>query len=190
MEIVKYPHPALRYESRDVTQIDARLRSIVAEMFELMYQAKGIGLAGNQVALPLRLFVANLSGDPEDKAGEVVFINPQITKRKGSSIAEEGCLSLPELFAEVRRPETIVVDAFDLRGEGFRLELDELPGRVVQHEIDHLDGVLFTDRLTESLKKKVQPALEDFESAFREHQQQGELPDDDHLQKLLDTFQG
>ena len=116
MEIVKYPHPALAWKSTPVTKINADLRNIVEEMFELMYEARGIGLAGNQVALPWRLFVINPTGDPEEKDAEMVFINPEIVSRSGSEEAEEGCLSLPDVFGDVRRAEKIVVEAFDLQG--------------------------------------------------------------------------
>ena len=101
LEIVKYPHPALRYASRPIEQIDdAHLRSTIREMFELMYDARGIGLAANQVALPFRFFILNLTADPEQKDQEQVFINPEIVKRHSSTEDEEGCLSLPGLYAQ------------------------------------------------------------------------------------------
>ena len=102
LEIVNYPHPALRYSSRPVTQIDDELRATVRSMFELMYAAKGIGLAANQVALPFRFFILNLTADPEQKDQEQVFINPEIVKRHSAVEDEEGCLSLPGLYANVR----------------------------------------------------------------------------------------
>ena len=89
LEIVNYPHPALRWKSREVTKIDAELREMVEQMFDLMYAARGIGLAANQVALPYRLFVTNPTGKPEEKDQEMVFINPQISRRKGSEEDEE-----------------------------------------------------------------------------------------------------
>ena len=100
LEIVKYPHPALRYASRPIMEIDDALRSTVREMFELMYEARGIGLAANQVALPFRFFVLNLTADPEQRDQEQVFINPEIVKRHSSAEGEEGCLSLPGLYAQ------------------------------------------------------------------------------------------
>src|SRR5437764_2227764 len=114
-------------------------------MFELMYTVEGICLASNQVALPYRIFVLNLSGKREEKDQEHVFINPEIIKRKGTQEAEEGCLSFPKMYGQVRRAEEIVVEAFDLAGEGFELSVDDLASRAIQHETDHLDGVLFTD---------------------------------------------
>ena len=105
LRIVPYPHPALRYESRPVTRIDDDLRATARAMFDLMYASRGIGLAANQVGLPYRFFVLNLSADPEQRDQERVFINPEIVKRHSSSEEEEGCLSFPGLYAKVREFE-------------------------------------------------------------------------------------
>lgn len=185
MQIVPYPHPALRWKSQPVAEITPELRNIVREMFELMYEAKGIGLAANQVALPLRLFVLNLTGDPAEKEEEHVFINPEIVRRKGSEEGEEGCLSFPKLYGPVRRAAEIVVEAFDLEGHGFELNVDEMAARAIQHETDHLDGVLFTDRMSDSFKREVAPVLSAFESQFRQQQSQGEFPSDDEIRRQL-----
>ena len=119
LRIVHYPHPALRYKSRPVERIDDALRAQVREMFALMYEARGIGLAANQVALPYRFFILNLTADPEQADQELVFINPQIVKRHASLEEEEGCLSLPGLYASVHRAKRIQVRAFGLDGEMF-----------------------------------------------------------------------
>lgn len=185
MEIVLYPHPALRWKSRPVKEIDASLRKIVAEMFDLMYAHKGIGLAANQVALPYRLFVLNLTGESEQKDEEVVFVNPEILKRKGTTEGEEGCLSFPGLYAPVKRAAEVVVEAFDLEGRVFEYELDELAARAVQHEVDHLDGVLFIDRLADAVRREHQPAITDFETQFRKRQAEGEVPSDEALKREL-----
>ena len=185
LEIVHFPHPALRWKSKPITRIDTRLRSTVAEMFELMYEAKGVGLAANQVALPWRVFVANPTGEPEEKDFEWVFVNPEIVDRKGNDEAEEGCLSLPDLYGPVRRPERIVVEAFDLQGQEFRLELSELPARVIQHENDHLDGIMFIDRMSETSRRELDPRLTDFETVFRRRQESGQTPADEQLEKTL-----
>lgn len=185
MEIVKYPHPALRWKSKPVTAIDAELRATARRMFELMYESRGVGLAANQVALPFRLFVINPTSDPEQPDQEHVFINPEIMRRKGSVEGEEGCLSLPEVFGMVRRAEEIVVEAFDLDGQQFRMELDELPARVVQHEYDHLDGVLFVDRMTEAARREIEHRLSDFDTYFRRQQQSGQYPSDEEIRKRL-----
>ncbi len=185
LSIVKYPHPALRWESKPIVEIDDRLRDVVRQMFELMYQANGIGLAANQVGLPWRLFVINPSGDREKTDEEFVFLNPEILRRKGSDEGEEGCLSLPELFGPVRRSTELVVEAFDLEGERFRMDLEDFPARVVQHEYDHIDGVLFIDRMTDSQRRDHEAKLADFEIAFRRAQESGEVAADDVLKREL-----
>jgi peptide deformylase len=185
LEIVHFPHPALRWKSKPLTEITAEVKDVVRQMFELMYEAKGIGLAANQVALPWRLFVINLTGDPSAKEEELVFINPEITHRKGSQEGEEGCLSLPKLYGQVRRAEEIVVDAFDLDGQGFELTIDDLGARAVQHETDHLDGVMFTDRMSESGQREVASVLSDFEMHFRRQQQLGKYPSDEQIREEL-----
>ncbi|MBX3449627.1 MAG: peptide deformylase [Planctomycetaceae bacterium] len=185
MEIVVYPHPALRWKSKPVQEINADVRRVVAEMLELMYAHKGIGLAANQVALPWRLFVLNLTGDPAEKDEEVVFINPEILKRKGTVEAEEGCLSFPGLYGNVRRSANIVVEAFDLQGNAFEVSGDDLAARAVQHENDHLDGVLFIDRMTETIRRPLDPVIADFETQYRRGQEQGKIPADEVVLRQL-----
>src|SRR5689334_13698119 len=145
LRIIQYPHPTLRHVSKPLKRVDAELHAIVREMFDLMYAANGIGLAANQVDLPYRLFVVNLQSDPEVTDQEHVFLNPVLTSRKGNAEAEEGCLSLPGLYADVKRPERVTLNAYNLAGEEVTMELDGLFARAVQHEIDHLDGILFID---------------------------------------------
>ncbi len=189
MQIVPYPHPALRWKSKPILLIDDALRRTVRRMFELMYESKGIGLAANQVALPYRLFVVNVTGEDADPEQEFVFINPEIVKRKGNAEGEEGCLSLPELFGQVRRAESIVVEAFDLDGQPFEMKLKDLPSRVVQHELDHLDGVLFTDRMTDLARKPLEAEIQRFEATFRKRQAAREVPSDDELKKQLQALE-
>lgn len=185
MEIVKHPHPALRYKSVPVTRIDAVLRSTVSKMFELMYEANGIGLAANQVALPFRFFIVNLQADAEAKDEEFVFINPVIRNKKGNEVAEEGCLSLPGLFADVRRPVSLTIEAYDLDGQSFEMKLDELPARVVQHELDHLDGIMFTDKLVSPASVENVARMDDFEQEYRNAQDSQTMPSDDVLRRQL-----
>lgn len=185
LEIVLHPHPALRWKSKEVSRIDAELRAMVEEMFALMYASRGIGLAANQVGLPYRLFVINPTGDKDDKDQEFVFINPQITRRNGSETDEEGCLSLPEVFGPVTRAAKIIVDAFDLDGQQFELELEDLPARVVQHEYDHVEGIMFTDRVPPAALQKIQPLIADYESQFRNRQKEGLIPPDEQLKARL-----
>lgn len=181
LKIVYHPHPALTWKSKDVVKIDAQLQSWVAQMFDLMYEAKGIGLAANQVALPYRLFVINPTGDPEQKDQEQAFINPQITKGKGSCDADEGCLSMPELFAPVTRYERITVEAFDVDGTEFGMDLTGLAARVVQHENDHLDGVMFTDRVSSNSLQELNPLLEDLTKQLHAQQSDGRLPTNEEM---------
>src|SRR5699024_2395218 len=124
---------------------------LVREMFDQMYQAKGIGLAANQVDMPLRLFVVNLESNPTE-GEELVFINPVITRPKGSDEAEEGCLSLPGVYGNVVRPKQVRINAYTLEGKEIDAEVTGLFARCVQHELDHLDGVLFTDRVAPSIR--------------------------------------
>ena len=185
MQVVLYPHPALRYKSVPVQEINAALRKTVDQMFELMYASKGIGLAANQVALPYQLFVINLTADPDQKNEEMVFINPTIIRRRGQEVAEEGCLSFPEMFGPVERSAEIVVEAFDLKGALFRYELEGLAARAVQHEYDHIEGMLFIDRMVEEEREKIQPQVDDFERQFRDAQKSGKLPEDEKLTNAL-----
>ncbi|QDU39176.1 Peptide deformylase [Maioricimonas rarisocia] len=188
MQIVYHPHPALTWKSSDVTRIDPQLRAVVREMFGLMYEAKGIGLAANQVGLPFRFFIVNLTGDPEETDEELVFINPVIRKRKGAEFGEEGCLSVPGIYAEVQRAEEVVIEAFDLEGQPIQATLDDLAARVVQHETDHLDGVMFTERLSESLRREVDGKLAEFEHRFRQAQEAGEIASDEEIRRQLDEM--
>lgn len=185
MEIVFYPHPALRWKSQPIRQINDEVRKVVREMFTLMYEHKGIGLAANQVALPWQLFVLNLTGDPAEKDEEHVFINPEIVKRKGSEEGEEGCLSLPKLYGDVRRAGEIIVEAYDLDGQGFEMTLDDLGARCVQHELDHLQGTLFVDRMSETKRREVEPTLNDFVMLFRRQQELGQYPADAEIEAQL-----
>lgn len=189
MQIVPYPHPALRWKSKPIQEINDDLRRIVAEMFELMYTAKGIGLAANQVGLPYRLFILNLTGDKDEKEEETVFINPEILKRKGTTEGEEGCLSFPGLYGQVKRAAKIDVEAFDLNGTCFEYSLDDLAARAVQHEMDHLDGVLFIDRMAETARREIDPVVTDFDSQFRRWQTEGKFPADELLKRELLTLE-
>jgi len=190
LRIVNYPHPALRYQSRPVTQIDADLRTAVQEMFGLMYAARGVGLAANQVALPYRFFVLNLTADPEQKDQEVVFINPEIVKRHSSIEDEEGCLSLPGVSSKVRRAKKIKVQAFNLQGELVEHEGEDLFSRAVQHEIDHLDGKLFIDHLGMLERRAIKEKLREFEAQYQQARASGELPPDAEIVKQLDAMTG
>lgn len=184
MEIVNYPHPTLRHKSKPLQRVDANIGKMVREMFELMYAAGGVGLAANQVELPFRLFIANLMSDP-DEGEELVFINPVLSRPKGNEEKEEGCLSLPELYGPVKRPESIHLNAYSLEGEEIEGELSGLAARVVQHETDHLDGVLFIDRLSETGVMTVKQTLEDFEFEFQNLRERSAFPADGQIAQRL-----
>jgi peptide deformylase len=184
LSIVPYPHLTLRHKSKPVRRVDAELVRMVREMFALMYASNGIGLAANQVDLPLRLFIVNLSAKP-DEGEELVFINPVLGKPKGNEESEEGCLSFPELYGPVTRPKQITVQAYNLRGEEIRANLNGMLARVVQHEYDHLDGVVFVDRMSPTARAQVQPTLDEFELSFRALRQTGVIPGDDVIASRL-----
>lgn len=184
LEIVQYPHPTLRYKSKPITRVDKELKEIVSEMFELMYEAKGIGLAANQVDLPIRLFVINIKSDPEE-GEELVFINPVITSPKGSDEAEEGCLSIVGVNATVARPEQVHISAYDLSGNEINETVNGLLAKAIQHETDHLEGVLFIDRISESSLKQIGGELEAFEIDFDSKRATGAIPDDETIRKRL-----
>ncbi len=176
MRIVYYPHPTLRHRSKPLRRVDNEFRKIVREMLDLMYEHKGIGLAANQVDLPYRFFIVNLEGDPA-KGEEFVFINPVISRRRGTAEGEEGCLSFPEIYAPVKRSEKIVISAYNLAGEEVNYEINGMLARAAQHEYDHLDGVLFIDRLSPAAFMSIKDALSDLESEFVGQQNRGVIPD-------------
>ena len=145
--IVKFPDPILQRASAPVTEFDDELRKLVADMFESMYAAQGIGLAAPQIGIPKRLTVIDLSNKKEPK-DKIVLINPVITLQEGKQVEEEGCLSLPEIREKVRRSARVIVKAQDEYGKWSEREGSELLARAFQHEIDHLDGVLFIFRIS------------------------------------------
>jgi peptide deformylase len=150
-----------------------------------MYENKGIGLAANQVNLPYRVFILNTEGDPE-KGEELVFLNPEILKRGGGVVeADEGCLSFPEIYAPVKRSAKIVIAAYDLDGEQVTYELSGLAARGAQHENDHLDGVLFIDRLTPTGLLSIKESLVELEREFAGDRQRGIIPDDRQIASRL-----
>jgi peptide deformylase len=188
MKIVQYPHPALRYATRPLTSIDNEVRKHAAQMLELMYTARGIGLAANQVVLPYQMFVMNQTADPEQREQEHIFINPVISERKGSVEGEEGCLSFPQLYQKVRRAKMIRIKAFSLQGEPVDIEFEDLASRVFQHELDHLHGILFIDKMGAIAKLASRGALKEFEREFRRGQHRGEIPSDIELSQLLESW--
>jgi peptide deformylase len=141
-------HPVLRQRAQEVPEVTDEIRAFIDDLFETMGVASGVGLAANQVGSTWRVAVINA------ESRTFAMINPRIVSSEGEATEEEGCLSIPDLFAEVTRPERIVLEALNEAGEPFRLEAGGLVARAVQHEIDHLDGVLFIDRIG-ALKRQV-----------------------------------
>ena len=185
MKIIQYPHPALRFPSRPLTTIDDKVRRQACQMLELMYESKGLGLASNQVALPYQLFVMNVAGDPQKKEEERVCVNPVIVERKGSIEGEEGCLSFPKLFQKVRRSKSIKVQYYNLSGELCEAVEQDLIARIMQHEIDHLHGILFIDKMGPLARLASRGSLQDFERQFRRAQEKGEYPADAEIERQM-----
>ena len=145
--IIKYPDPVLMKPAKDVTVFDKELKQLVADMFESMYEAQGIGLAAPQINIAKRLCIIDLSFK-KDPAQKIVLINPEIIEKDGKQHEEEGCLSLPEIREKVNRAFQVKVRAQDVDGKWFEIEGTELLSRAFQHEIDHLYGILFIDHLS------------------------------------------
>jgi peptide deformylase len=189
MKIVQYPHPALRRVAVPLTAIDKKIRLWAGEMLDLMYEARGLGLAATQVSLPFQLLVVNVSGDPQQKDKEGIFLNPVIAERKGSVEGDEGCLSFPELFAKVRRAKTVKVQAYNLKGEPVEVTASDLAARALQHEIDHLNGILFIDKMGTIARLKSRSAIKDFEREYKKAQERGDIPPDADLKQMLDVLE-
>jgi peptide deformylase len=192
LKIVKYPHPALRFQSKPLQAIDKEVRLVAGGMLELMYNAHGLGLAGNQVAWPFQMFVMNATANPEIAEQQHVLINPVILDRKGTIEGDEGCLSFPDLYQKVRRAKTVKVQAYNLEGQVVEIVSSELPqniaelaSRVLQHEIDHLHGVLYIDKMGPLGKLSARGSLREFEREFRKAQEKGEYPSDAEIVKRL-----
>jgi peptide deformylase len=181
LSVIHYPHPTLRHVSRPLKRVDAELKRMIAEMFDLMYQHEGVGLAANQVDLPYRLFVANVEGDRNAHDAECVFINPVILRGSGQAEREEGCLSIPGVYGPVTRKEKITIQAYNLAGEEISGDFEGLLARIVQHETDHLDGRLFIDRLTPLQLADVSGQIEEFEIDFQSKRAVGEMPTDEQI---------
>jgi peptide deformylase len=186
IELVIHPHPVLRHRSKSIARVDKQLKDIVQEMFRIMYAARGVGLAANQVAMPVRLFVCNPTGVREE-GPELVFINPVVSKQKGIDEAEEGCLSLPGVNANVKRSKSLWINAYDLSGKEIDREVTGFLARIIQHETDHLDGVLFVDRLSPESARAVEPAIETLQEDFSSRQRTGSLESDEiMMERSLD----
>lgn len=156
LNILQYPDERLHKVARPVAEIDGRIKTLVADMFETMYEARGIGLAATQVDVHERVVVMDLT---EDRSGPRVFINPVITHKDGETTYEEGCLSVPGIYDTVTRAEHVTVEALNENGEKFTLEADGLLAICIQHELDHLMGKVFVEHLSQLKQNRIKTKL-------------------------------
>jgi peptide deformylase len=191
MKIVQYPHPSLRHVAKPLTAIDKKVHVYAGQMLELMYEHRGLALAATQVELPFRMIVMNVGEDTEkrDLNNGVVAINPVILERKGTVEGDEGCLSFPGLYQKIRRAKTVKVQAYDLKGVLIEKTCSDLEARVWQHEVDHLDGVLFIDKMGTIAKLGSRSALKTFERDYRRAQERGEIPAEVEIERLLKALE-
>lgn len=163
LPILRYPDPRLKTVATPVTQFDDKLAKLAQDMAETMYDAPGVGLAATQVNVHKRLIVVDCS---EDKSGLIVFVNPEIIEAsKESKTYEEGCLSVPGVYEKVDRPDTVRVRAQNVKGEFFEIDCDELLAVCIQHEIDHLNGKVFVEYLSQLKQTRIKTKLKKLEKA-------------------------
>jgi len=165
MRLHVYPDPFLRKTVKPVDKFDDELRAEVREMLEIMHREKGVGLAANQAGLDKRVVVINMTGDPKD---DLVLLNPEITARKGKQYEEEACLSVPGIEGCVRRSAFVHVKAYNLDGEPFEYDADGYLAIASQHELDHLEGILFIDKLGPAKKIGIKKKLRELEEVRAE----------------------
>ncbi len=157
LKILEFPDPRLRKKAVPVANVDDDLRVLIDDMFETMYAAPGIGLAATQIDVHKRLFIADISQEKDDP---YVLINPEILEKDGVAVTEEGCLSVPGYFEEVERAEHVRVRYLDRDGNALETDADGLLAICIQHEIDHLNGRLFVDYLSEAKRQRIRKKLE------------------------------
>ena len=157
LNILHYPDPRLREKALPVEEVNSEIKQLVADMFETMYEAPGIGLAATQANIQKRIIVIDIS---ENKSEPHCFINPEIIESNGTEEMEEGCLSVPGIYEKVQRAEHIKVRALDREGKSFEMEADGLLSICIQHEMDHLEGKLFVDYLSELKRQRIRKKIE------------------------------
>lgn len=167
LSIVLYPEPVLRRKAESIDQPGPELAELARDMLDLMYETQGVGLAAPQVGRSIQLLVLNPAGDREETGEELILLNPKIVSKKGKEWGQEGCLSFPGIYAEIRRADRILLQAQDLEGEEIEMAAEGFLSRVIQHELDHLTGTLFIDRMTPAEKIKAKKALVDLEERYR-----------------------
>src|SRR5579875_940733 len=149
-KIVYYPAEILERKCQEVVKFDKKLARILDDMYDTMIEFDGVGLAAPQIGLNARIAVVDI----DDDSGTIEMINPRILKQEGEQTGPEGCLSFPGLYGEVTRPEYVKIEAFDRKGRKYQLEAEGFLARAIQHEIDHLDGILFTSKVTRYLEEE------------------------------------
>ncbi len=164
MNIVFYPDPVLRQKAKPLTEINKEVCKKAEEMMELMHQAQGVGLAAPQVGWPVRLFIIDVDGTSR---GEKVFINPIIIEEQGELNKEEGCLSFPGITSKIIRAQRIKAQAYTLKGQKIEIEAEGLAARAWQHELDHLNGDLFIDKMSPSNRLAISHQLKEFERLYK-----------------------
>jgi peptide deformylase len=165
LKIIKYPDPRLKKMSRAVTNFDGKLKALAARMFELMREARGVGLAAPQVGENIRLFVMNPTGDPKD---DQIYVNPDLSEAEGSEEGEEGCLSLPGINVTIVRDKSLKLKAQDVEGNAVELAESGYIARIWQHEFDHLNGIMLTDRMGSVAKLTNRKTLKELEEKYAE----------------------
>lgn len=162
LKVVKYGDPVLTKEGAAITEFNGELAQLVDDMFETMYDERGVGLAAPQIGESIKLFVMDCSGG-QDPARRIAFINPQIVETREVQVGEEGCLSFPGISFEVERPRIVTATALDIHGKEFTLEFEDLEARCVLHETDHLHGRVFLEYLSplkrDLIKRKIQKRI-------------------------------
>jgi len=156
LEILQYPDPRLNTPAQRVERIDASTRKLIDDMIETMYAAPGIGLAATQVDEHLQIIVIDVS---EDRSDLRVFINPEITRREGLAVNQEGCLSVPGIYDNVERADSVTVTALDRNGSRFTLNASGLLATCIQHEMDHLHGRVFVEHLSELKQNRIRAKI-------------------------------
>jgi peptide deformylase len=159
LQILHYPNPILKEKTRPVQKVDAEIRQLVEDLAETMYSAPGVGLAANQAGYPLRLAVIDVTPADQPK-NLIVLINPEIVAAEGECLWDEGCLSVPDCNEEVKRKKRVVVRYQNLEGETAEIAGEDLLAVALQHEIDHLDGLLFIDRLSPLKRRLIRKKLQ------------------------------
>ena len=181
LAIVKYGHPVLRQKGERIEKITPEIEQLVADMFDTMHSAAGVGLAAQQIGKALQLTVIDvrgvkdrpstleLEGKPADVKAymPIVLLNPEIKPFGNPATGPEGCLSFPEIYADITRPESVDVIATNLKGEKFSFRAGGLLSRAVQHEFDHLNGILFIDRMSSETKSELKPQLDELQAATK-----------------------